>query len=443
MGGVAVGAVFAAAGAARSQSAAVLHERAVATRRPVLAVLERKGYPLVRVDPVTLRRSGRSLSVGTFTDGWAFSPDRSQLALAVETPRLRVRFVDLKEMRSRGDVELAQKGSFSDLAWPTPSRLLAVIQVPEGENAVAAPHLVAVDARAHRIVADTALSGTFLRATHFRNGLVVLLGSPGEIAPVRVAVADAAGAVRVVSLERIPGGLVSPAPDAGSYIGRAEIPALAVDSEAQRAYVVGADQLVAEIDLQTLTVTYHELQERFSAFASRPGSLGPRAAAKWSTGHVRRALWLGNGTFALSGEDTSGTPGVDARGNHIVIDAASAPAGLKLVDTRSFSTRTLDANASDFSFAGGILLATGMLSPPGARATGIGLVGYDLAGRRRFHRFGADFNIFMRTAAHYIYVYRNERGDDHVLVLNLRSGRVVRDLRARMPTPVTAAETRP
>jgi hypothetical protein len=423
-------AVLATAGAAHSQAIGLRQERATGTRPALLAILEQKGHPLVRVDPVTLRRSGRSLPVGAYTSVWAFSPDHSQVALGNWRGRPRVRFVALGPMRSRGEVQLADRGEVDLLTWATPSRLLALVQ--EGSSAVA-PQVVTVDARAHRVLGSTPLPGWILRTEPSADGLVALSVSDDQIAPVQLAVADATGAVRTVRLEQIAGGFVSSAPGSGSDVRQAELPGLAVDPAGERAYVVGADQLVAEVDLQTLAVTYHDLQQPRSLFA-RATSLRPLATAKGSAGHIERALWLGNGTLALAGEDDSETTSIDTRGN-TVIHWATVPTGLKIVDTRSWSVRTIDPNVSEFSFAGGSLLGTGTLLPPdAARATGTGLVAYDLAGRKLFHRFGTDYDLFTRTAGSYLYVYRNEHGADHVLVLKLPSGRLVRDLRARMPT---------
>lgn len=423
-------AVLAVAGAAHSQAIGLRQERAAGARPALLAILERKLHPLVRVDPVTLRPSGRSLPVGAYTSAWAFSPDHSQVALGNWGGRPRVRFVALGPMRSRGEVQLANRGDVYLLTWAAPSRLLALVQ--EGTSAVA-PQVVTVDVRAHRVVGSTPLPGWILREERSAGGLVALSVSDDQVTPVQLAVADATGAVRIVRLERIAGGFVSPAPGSGSDVRQGELPGLAVDLAGERAYVVGADQLVAVVDLQTLAVTYHDLQRPLSLFAW-PTSLRPRATAKGPAGHIRRALWLGNGTLALAGEDDSETTSTDARGN-TVIHWMTAPIGLKIVDTRSWSVRTIDPNVSEFSFAGGSLLGTGTLLPSdAARATGTGLVAYDLAGRRLFHRFGTEDGLFMRTVGSYLYVYRNQHGNDHVLVLKLPSGRLVRDLSARMPT---------
>jgi hypothetical protein len=42
-------------------------------------------------------------------------------------------------------------------------------------------------------------------------------------------------------------------------VDRSADPALAIDPEGERAFVVGAGSLVAELDLDTLEVRYHEL----------------------------------------------------------------------------------------------------------------------------------------------------------------------------------------
>ena len=81
------------------------------------------------------------------------------------------------------------------------------------------------------------------------------------------------------------------------------------------------------VDLRTLAV-------------SDPGPL--RTLAKASSGSERSARWLGNGLLAVSGLDRDAT--------------STKPAGLRLVDVRDRTSRTIDPTATSFTVAGGVLL---------------------------------------------------------------------------------------
>jgi len=64
------------------------------------------------------------------------------------------------------------------------------------------------------------------------------------------------------------------------------------------------------------------------------------------------------------------------------------PAGLVLIDVRSWSARTLDERGDSFRFAAGQLLATGTHWDSVSRtSTGMGLAAYTLDGSKRFHFF--------------------------------------------------------
>src|SRR3989304_2316666 len=87
---------------------------------------------------------------------------------------------------------------------------------------------------------------------------------------------------------------------------------LAVDPSARTAYLVSGDRVFI-VDLRTLSVT----------------DRGPlRTLAKSSAGTSRSAAWLGGGLMAVSGADY----GV----------GTLTPIGLRVVDVRNWTTRTLD-----------------------------------------------------------------------------------------------------
>ena len=81
---------------------------------------------------------------------------------------------------------------------------------------------------------------------------MLLLGRPASIGPARVAVVDAGGRVRTVSLPGIAAGFQEPADwdKVGASSRRAQ-PGLAVDPDGRRAFVVGAGDPLAVVDLRT------------------------------------------------------------------------------------------------------------------------------------------------------------------------------------------------
>ena len=156
----------------------------------------------------------------------------------------------------------------------------------------------------------------------------------------------------------------------GELANEYQRPALAVDGPGGRGFVVGGGAPIAEVELRSLSVTYHGLARREPAARAK----GPVA------GSSRVALWLGGGLLAFTGEDghTIGPGQVE-----------TTPAGLTLVDTGSWSARTLDRTANSAVYASGTLLAMAhALSQKLTR--GIGLIGFDRDGSRRFHLFGSE-----------------------------------------------------
>src|SRR5262249_10773134 len=149
-----------------------------------------------------------------------------------------------------------------------------------------------------------------------------------------------------------------------------------------RAYVTPAGDLVADIDLATLAVRYHETREKQSLLARFHHWLDPPAAAKGADGPTREALWLRHGMLARTGYDlsTSNTDGT-------LVDASSA-AGLRLVDARTWRYRKLDSAVAGVRLAGGMLVATGSSYRwDGKKSTvsGPGVIGYGLDGCERYH----------------------------------------------------------
>jgi hypothetical protein len=160
-----------------------------------------------------------------------------------------------------------------------------------------------------------------------------------------VAVVDAEGRPKVVPVPQAVVGVLA-------RMGRFEqlAPGLAVDPVGRMGYLVDGDR-VFDIDLRTLEV-------------SDPGPL--RTLQKLSAGSVRSASWLGGGRLAVSGRQWSA-------------DGGSRPVGLRIVDVRNRTTRTVDPTATAFTAAGQRLLVE---QAPSRAALNLTSYGFD--GRLRY-----------------------------------------------------------
>jgi hypothetical protein len=360
-------------------------------------------------DPLTLTElRGRKAPLAGYSGYWAFSADRSVLAIG-RCNRPGIRLVDARAMRVRGDVELwPYPGCAARFTWLRPDRLLATVAL--GRQA----ELMVVDPLARRVVRHVELPTPAVWASGRTSDALALLLVAGEgtIAPARLAVVDAEGALRSVAVDRIV---------AGSVVDEGETPqsrivnaGLAVDPTEGRAFVVPASGPVAEVDLETLEVSYHELDPA-SLLGRFLRWLQPSAQAKGpSEGPTRQARWLGNGLIAVSGTDHAFVR--DANGE---VENTSTPAGLRLIDTRTWTTRMLDPDASDFVLGPSILVAHDGLrsSHPGFRA-----FGFD--GGERW-RLPASPDRYLVPAGPLGYVYLSGTKAE---VVDLATGKVLRTI---------------
>jgi hypothetical protein len=336
---------------------------------------------LALVSPRTLQPlRGARLDVGQAAS-WSFAPDRSLLAIAaprVAIPsRWNLELVDPRALRVVDRLGLGT-GSVWRVAWLRRDRVLALRFHPDGE---------AVDVLVLDPVARTARTAATLNATVVASevlpGALVLLLSPfGKIGPASVVVVDADGGVRSVRTDVLAGyeqplaDEESPGPDV-----RHDVPGFAVDPLGRHAYIVSASGTVADVALESLSVSYHGLAQPISLLGRLRSFLDPAAEAKEMNGSLREAEWLGNGILAVSGND--GRPYTDANGSG---QYRLTPAGLSLIDTRTWTARKLDAGADSFVRAGDDLLAAGTRSDSGTGSlTGMGVAAYRPNGSQRFH----------------------------------------------------------
>jgi hypothetical protein len=118
------------------------------------------------------------------------------------------------------------------------------------------------DPVAGRVVSRRRLDPAGIDTVRAGDRLVLLHTPIDQIAPVRLSVVDDRGRLRTVELAGVRAGFQNP-PDwdrPGAYgIGRDA--GLAVDREGGRAFVVAAGPTVAEVDLDSLQVTYRQLRQ--------------------------------------------------------------------------------------------------------------------------------------------------------------------------------------
>ena len=318
---------------------------------------------VARFDPLTLARTGPRIRLGGNASSWSWSPQRRYLAVASFPQRLTI--LDMTAMRVVSRIRLARGGGVARAVTWAGDRVLAVVEAPSGAV------VTAVDPLAGRVVRTTRLTRPFgYQFDRLPDGLVFLLGARSRIGPVQLAVVDAEGVARVVTVRQ----------------GAARA-GLAVDPVGRQAYVVDGERVLG-VDLRTLAV-------------SDPGPL--RTLAKAPLGSERSARWLGNGVLAVSGLDRDAT--------------IARPAGLRLVDVRNRTSRTIDPSATTFTVAGRVMLVEARSS---RRALTVTAYGFD--GRQRY-RVELAGSTWMKKQGRVGYACRDAflRG-----VIDLATGRMLR-----------------
>jgi hypothetical protein len=375
---------------------------------------------LVRIDPESLRRvEGRRFDLGRVHGFPTFSPDGRHLAFTDVYSYGYVQVVDVDRMRTVARVDIGEESTrdpVGPLAW-LDEQLLAVVEGRPGDLVVAL-----VDAFRGSVEEGGRIRGPawVLQSASSARHLVLLLGRPtqGAFRPTELAVADSEGRVRTVTLTRIPSGLVENEP-----VSRSADPALAVDEDGERAFVVGAGALVAELDLETMEVRYHELARSVSLLGRLLDWLEPEAIAKGpSEGARRKALWLGNDLLAVTGSDTHVSVGAGEQ-----VEERIVPAGLSLIDTKRWSVRLLDERVGEVALASDALLAwTFPEESVSRRLRESGLMVYELDGRERMRLFEGESIWDLQAVGRLAYVGVGHWSALHVV--DLETGRVVRRL---------------
>jgi hypothetical protein len=360
------------------------------------------GRPLlVRVDALTLQARSRALDLGKPPiSTWVRSPERERLALG-SGDGARLMFVDLRTMRRLPTLDLGPLGFVAGLAWPSPRRVVAALSGARVE-------ILVVDPETRRLLTRHRLPGAVARAARSPGGLVLLLSPRDRIGPATLAVATPTG-LRTTPLQ-VEAGIDPPA---------VSEPGLAVSPDGRRALIVPGGARVLEVDLRTLAVTERELSEPVSLLGQLRSWLDPAAAAKGPLeGPARSAAWVSSDHVAVAGWNYRPT------GERTMVSEA---AGLRLIDTRNWTVRTLAQDASSALVAHDTLLAFG--GTHGQRRRGTGLQAFGLDGRERFHLLGDRFVAVVTAVGRYAYVSEQSQAHTRIQVIDITSGRVVRTVR--------------
>ena len=367
------------------------------------------GGELVRMDSLTLEPFGPSLELPSGNATTAYSPDYRRLALAYPEPA-KLEIVDLSEMKSLRTVDLGLDGWITFLSWAR-GYLFAVV---DGQNDRG---VVTIDPVGWRVQVRHQIEGTILQTARGVDQQVVLLVAPYEgIGPLRLVVVGGKG----MTTTPIPGffGGWETEQKGDDVRTRQRIPALVVDEVGRRALVVSGGA-VAEVSLSDLSVQRHTLSEPVSLLGRFLNWLEPPAYAKLVDGPWRNAVWVGDGFFAVSGEDYSSEGGQ----NH-----HAKPAGISLIDTRDWSVRKIDDESVQ------LVVTESAIVGHGGYEFG-GVTGYDKGGERRFDLL-PDKPVWLQVVGGLVYaVHENSKT---FTVIDPARGRVAG--KAKTEQPLTLVE---
>jgi hypothetical protein len=342
--------------AALVAAAAVLVTTGAAAKSPPVLGFSWGNKTLTWFDPATLKQVSRKAApIAYHTCAWDFSSDGSRVASSLcgggSAAELDVRIVDTRALRSLGDVQLGTLGYTQGLAWLRPDRVVNVVGRDSG-GAIA----VVVDPQTRRVVRRVALGGDAWWFARLADRVAFLLVPAHGIGAVQVATVDSDGTVRRAPIPSITAGSIvdDSARDGPSITQRGA--GFAVDSTTRTGYVVGANLLVARVDLDTLAFSYHSVG-------------ATRAMQKVLNGPQRSATWLPNGLLAITGVDYASTV-KDGK-----LSMTTTPFGLHLLDPRDWTMRRVDSTTTWVRTAGEVLLAQG---------DDASTVAYDAEGRLRW-----------------------------------------------------------
>jgi hypothetical protein len=360
---------------------------------------------LTELDALTLKPVSKTVPLGKGASYLGRSPGAgSRAAFSVGTRFNSIRFVDLSLMKPEKLVQLPCSIR-APVLWETADRLVAMCSS-------SATSVLVIDPVKQRLISRKALKGE-LENLQAANGLMVGVLAPlGTIGAARLVEVDGTGFTRIAALPGVRAG--TQVLDQNTSHFRIERPAVAIEPMGRRAAVVPATGPVSIVDLSTLAVTNHAVR-----------SLA--AARKEVEGNQRTAIWTWNDTIAVGGWDW--------------VTDHSVQMGVTLIDTTSWTSRTLDHDAPGMSYTGfgGIVLAWGSVWGAGGQSLiGSGLTGYGTDGTLRYHLFGREPINIAAVAGTYAYVTSDAT---HFQIIDTTTGKIVGTPTTARPTMLAA--TRP
>ena len=337
-------------------------------------------------DPLTLEPVDARFATIPFFHGSAeLSPDGSLLAVGGSEQGL-VQLVDVEGMQALETIDLGRGEFVERLNWVRPDLLLASLGGLASQAA-------AIDPTTGTVTSAQDLEGTMLLSVPTEDALVFLVGPTEGIGPVHVARYDGTKVDSTKVAEVSAGYEMEEGESEQDIRTTQQIPGLAVSPDGARALVVPAGNRVAEVDLASGDVAYHDLSQPVSLLDRLRNWLEPAAEAKLIEGPGRTAVWLPNGLVAVSGADYS-TDGD-------VIE--SEPAGLMLIDPADWSVSRVSEMPGWVTFRDGALLGSGwqdgvdrqmleVFDPDGTLRFGLDRAGTDLSQTSGGHLYAASRN---------------------------------------------------
>lgn len=367
---------------------------------------------LVALDPRTLDPVGQRVRLGN-AGPWSFSPDRNRLAVATgfvdrgePSHPVRLRVVDLWTMRRTANIRIAPNPGLTT-GWIAPVVLVAWL---EAEHVLvlrrrmdSTLQLVTVDAARRTVVRRQPFRGEVLQSARGGRELVLLVGESEKLGEPRLVVIDPDGDQREVALTRMRAGWTWDM-STNPPVSHSLEPGFTVDAAARTAYVVAPSGVVAEISLDRLEPAYRSIRGSY---------------AKLFAGSTRRAVSLGNGFVAIAGSES--TVGTDESGAPY---QTTRPTGLELLDTRTWTSKTIDPSASAVTLWRSGLLVTGRNWDSRRREwPGTGLALYDLEGNERFRVLDGRAAAVVGVYGDRAYVYLLGSGER--AIIDLVAGKVL------------------
>lgn len=387
------------------------------------------GLPaLQRLDPRTLRPlPGRSLRLDGNPAVVTVAPDGSAAVLGDQDSG-QLTLVDLTRLRPVGTVTVDASGWAPGASWSGSSQVLLAWSSTNLSDSKASVDLLVLGMSngRFRVLRERHVDGDVLATGRLGDRLVLLVAPANALGPARLLLAGQDAGVREVALPKIIAGrqmLDSADPNAAPSLRQA-VPGLAVDPTGNRAYVVAADAPVAEVDLGSLAVRYHPLNRPTAPLQRLARWLLPAAEAKEVSGPVRSALWLGDGLLAVTGSDATvlGTSGFKQE-----------PAGLQLIDLRTWTSYALDPHADTAVLAGDRLLTTGVTVEPD-KDQGYGLTIFGPGNRQPTHLLGTQQVGWLLVNGNLAYVaFTAPDGATSHAVIDLHTPRVLRQDSGDLP----------